>query len=61
MKLKLELPLKSAAPRGVVPRVKRSGMQALAVELVTDSKALPLYAKPRVEATTRKSTPNEAK
>lgn len=50
VKLKLELPLKEAAPRGVVPRVKRSGMQALLMEPQITPKGQPFYAKLRAEA-----------
>jgi hypothetical protein len=48
--LKVELPVKSAAARGVVPRVKRSGMQPLAMKPRIDPKGLPFFAKLRAEA-----------
>lgn len=50
IKLKLELPLKAAAERGVVPRIKRPRMQAIEMEPVIDPKAPPFYAKLRAEA-----------
>lgn len=50
VKLKLELPLKAAAERGVVPRIKRPRMQAIEMEPVIDPKAPPFYAKLRAEA-----------
>jgi hypothetical protein len=49
IKLKLELPIKSAAPRGVVPRLKRSRMQAVAMEPQITPKGQPFYAKLRAE------------
>jgi hypothetical protein len=50
IKLKLELPIKSAAPRGVVPRVTRSRMQAIGMEPQITPKGQPFYAKLRAEA-----------
>ncbi len=48
--LKLGLPVRASAPRGVVPRVTRSGMQAVAMEPRIDPKGEPFYAKLRAEA-----------
>ena len=50
VKLKLRPPPKSPAPRGVVPRLKRSQMQPLALEPVLTPKGQPFYAKLRAEA-----------
>jgi hypothetical protein len=47
--LKLELPLKAPASRGVVPRVSRPRMQPLAMEPQIDPKGVPFYAKLRAE------------
>ena len=50
VKLKLELPVKSAAPRGVVPRLTRSRMQPLVSQPQIMAKGQPFYAKLRAEA-----------
>jgi len=50
VKLKLALPLKPAADRGIVPRLARPRMQAIEMEPVVDPKGPPFYAKLRVEA-----------
>lgn len=50
IKLKLELPLKAAAERGVVPRLTRPRMQALLAEPQVDKNGQPFYAKLRAEA-----------
>ena len=47
--LKIELPLKGPAARGVVPRVPRERMQALKMEPQFDPKGPPFYAKLRAE------------
>ena len=51
VKLKLELPMKTAAARGVVPRLKRPAqMQAIVMEPRIDPKGPPFFAKLRAEA-----------
>jgi hypothetical protein len=51
VKLKLELPIKSAAARGLVPRLKRpEQMQAIVIEPRIDPKGSPFFAKLRAEA-----------
>jgi len=50
LNMKLGRPIEPAAPRGVVPRVPRSGMQAVAMEPLIVPKGLPFYAKLRAEA-----------
>jgi hypothetical protein len=50
VKLAVELPPKSPAQRGVLPRVKRPRMQAIEMEPVVKPKAPPFYAKLRAEA-----------
>ncbi len=50
LKLDIQLPLKAAAERGVVPRIKRPRMTAIEMEPVIKPKDLPFYAKLRVEA-----------
>jgi hypothetical protein len=50
IKLKLQLPPKSPAVRGVVPRVARTGMQPITMEPEIDPKGPPFYAKLRAEA-----------
>ena len=50
VKLKLEIPLKSSAARGVVPRIVRPRMQPIVMEPQIDSKSHPFFAKLRVEA-----------
>jgi hypothetical protein len=49
IRLKLDLPPKSPAPRGIVPRVKRSRMQPVAMEPLIDPRGQPFYAKLRPE------------
>ena len=51
VKLNVQLPLKESAPRGVVKRIARPRMQAIAMKPVFDPKGPPFYAKLRVEAT----------
>jgi EF hand len=50
IKLKIELPLKAVAERGVVPRIVRPRMQAVVMEPQIEKKGLPFYAKLRAEA-----------
>ena len=50
LRLNVGMPLQPAAPRGNVPRVDRSQMQAIASEPQLDLKGLPYYAKLRAEA-----------
>ena len=50
LKMSIQLPLKSPAGRGVVPRVKRPRMQPIVMEPVIEPKGQPFYAKLRVEA-----------
>jgi hypothetical protein len=51
VKLKLELPKKAAAARGIVARVKRAEqMQAIVIEPRINPKGLPFFAKLRAEA-----------
>ena len=50
IKLTLELPPKSPAPRGIVKRIERPRMSAIAMEPLVDPKGLPFYAKLRAEA-----------
>jgi hypothetical protein len=50
IKLNVQLPPKSPAARGVLERIKRPRMQAIAMEPVIDPKGPPFYAKLRVEA-----------
>ncbi len=50
VKLNIQLPLKTPAERGAVPRLQRPKMQPLEMEPVIDPKAPPFYAKLRVEA-----------
>ena len=49
VKLKLGLPPKSPAARGVVPRIARPRMRALAMEPRVEPDGLPFFAKLRVE------------
>jgi hypothetical protein len=49
IKLKLVPPIKPAAQRGVLPRIKRPGMQALAMEALRDPKGPAFLAKLRAE------------
>jgi hypothetical protein len=49
VKLKLQLPVKSAAPRGVVPRLPRSRMQPLVSQPQVVAKGHLFYAKLRAE------------
>ncbi|MBC7852550.1 MAG: hypothetical protein IAF94_03855 [Pirellulaceae bacterium] len=50
VKLKLELPIKSAAVRGALPRLKRpEQMQAIVIEPKIDPKGSPFFAKLRAE------------
>ncbi len=48
--LKLELPLKAPAARGIVPRLKRPQMQVIVVKPRIDPQELPFFAKLRAEA-----------
>jgi hypothetical protein len=50
VKLDVQLPPKSPAARGVVPRIKRPRMQAIVMEPAVKPKAPPFYAKLRAEA-----------
>ncbi|HEX5272385.1 MAG TPA: EF-hand domain-containing protein [Gemmataceae bacterium] len=50
LKLKLGLPPKSPAVRGVVARIPRARMQPIVMEPVIDPKGPPFYAKLRAEA-----------
>ncbi len=50
VKLNLDLPPKSPAARGVVKRIERPRMQAIAMEPLIDPNGLPFYAKLRAEA-----------
>ena len=50
VKLKITLPLKAPADRGVVVRIKRPRMQAIEMEPVIDVEGPPFYAKLRAEA-----------
>src|SRR6185503_7416937 len=51
--LKLELPIKSAAARGIMPRLKRpEQMQAIVIEPKIDPKGPPFFAKLRAETDT---------
>lgn len=50
VKLKLELPVKSSAARGVVERIPRPRMQPIAMEPQIDPKGQPFYVKLRAEA-----------
>ena len=51
VKLKLELPIKASAARGVAPRIKRpEQMQAILVNPKIDPKGPPFFAKLRAEA-----------
>ncbi len=50
LKLKISLPLKDKAIRGVVPRVPRTRMAAVLIEPIIESNGLPFYAKLRAEA-----------
>jgi hypothetical protein len=50
VKLDTQLPLKPAAERGVVTRIKRPRMQAIEMEPVIEPKGQPFYAKLRAEA-----------
>ena len=50
LRLKFELPPASAAPRGVVPRLKRTQMMPLVIKPMIDPKGPPFYAKLRAEA-----------
>lgn len=50
LKLNIQLPIKSPAERGLVPRLKRPRMQPIVMEPVIDPKGHPFYAKLRVEA-----------
>ena len=43
VKLNIQLPLKEAAPRGVVARIKRPRMQAIEMEPVVKPKAAPCF------------------
>ncbi len=48
--LKLELPLKAPAARGVVPRIRRPQMQAIVMEPQIEPQGKPFFAKLRAEA-----------
>jgi hypothetical protein len=61
VKLNVELPLKSPAARGVVPRLARPRMQAVAMEPRIDPKGAPFYAKLRAEADTALLTAGKGK
>lgn len=50
IKLKIELPIKSVAERGVLPRIVRPRLQAVVMEPEIEKKGLPFYAKLRAEA-----------
>lgn len=50
IKLKLELPLKAPAERGVVTRLTRPRMQPILMEPQIEKKGMPFYVKLRVEA-----------
>lgn len=51
VKLKLELPIKAPAAKGVLPRLKRPDqMQAIEIEPRIEPKGLPFFAKLRAEA-----------
>jgi hypothetical protein len=50
IQLKLQLPLKPAAAKGVAPRIERTRMQAIAIETRIDPKGQPFFAKLRAEA-----------
>jgi hypothetical protein len=49
IQLKLQLPLKSAAAKGVASRIDRSKMQAIVIEPRIDPKGQPFFAKLRAE------------
>jgi hypothetical protein len=53
IQLKITEPLKSAAARGVIPRLHRTRMQALAVTPRVDPDGSPFFAKLRAEADNR--------
>ena len=50
VQLKLELPLKAPAARGVVPRISRPQMQAIVIEPRIEPMGMPFFAKLRAEA-----------
>ena len=50
LQLNVGLPLEPPAPRGTLPRVDRSQMQAIAIQPQIDLRGLPYYAKLRAEA-----------
>jgi hypothetical protein len=50
VKLNIQLPVKPAAERGLVPRLVRPRMQPIVMEPVIDPKGKPFYAKLRPEA-----------
>jgi hypothetical protein len=50
VQLNLQLPLKTAAVTGIVPRIDRSGMQAIVSEPTIEPGGLPFFAKLRAEA-----------
>jgi len=50
IQLKMELPVRTAAPRGTVPRLKRPAMQAIVMEPQITEDDLPFFAKLRAEA-----------
>jgi len=61
LKLAFVPPVKAAAPRGVVPRVQRRGMQALLAEPRVEPKGHPFFAKLRAEGDADLFTEGEGK
>lgn len=61
VKLAVELPLKAAADKGVVPRLARPRMQAVLMEPVVEKDGPPFFAKLRAEADAGLITSGEGK